>query len=371
MLKIGIITYHFVPNYGAAMQAWALQEYLMGEGYDVKIIDYRPSHLIFGGNLFIPRNILGVKMNCIKLLLKVCAFRSLFSKKERIKNQKFAKFHKDFFRLTKQRLHNHKELNNLDEKFDVYICGSDQIWNASNHSGIDDAYFLGFLSNLDKKVSYAASFGRASIEDSYKCRIARLLKSFNFISVRELSGTHIVKELTNYDVEYVLDPTLLFHGDYPEPHESADSKGSFIFSYALRARKLVASTNDYISKKLNLEIISDKPHNIKEVALSPFEWVSHIRHARFVVTNSYHGTLFSIIFRKAFIYVALSGKKAGYNDRAINLLKDVGLTELIIYEYDEEKINQILDNTINWEKVGSKINVKRSFSQAYLKRALN
>ena len=162
MIKVGIITYHFVANYGAAMQAWALQEYLSKNGYLPKIIDYQPDHIANGGNIFFPTRLDQIKVVAFILLLKIRAFLLLLSKYENRKKQKFFDFHSLYFFLTENKYKTIQSLNESKHDFDVFICGSDQIWNSSRQAGIDEAYFLNFVPKGAKKVSYAASFGRSN-----------------------------------------------------------------------------------------------------------------------------------------------------------------------------------------------------------------
>ena len=172
MAKIGILTYHFALNYGAVMQAWALQEYLKKRGHHVELIDYRPSHLESGGGFYFPKNIKLLRMNLIKAVIKFRAFLNFFSRHMRLKKSKFQDFHNNYLNLSKKTFRKFKY--DLEDKFDysIFICGSDQIWNSSNHSGIDRAYFFGFLPEKSFTVSYAASFGRSFIEEEYKCQFA-------------------------------------------------------------------------------------------------------------------------------------------------------------------------------------------------------
>lgn len=369
MAKIGILTYHFVLNYGAALQAFALQEYLKKIGHHVELIDYRPSHLEKGGRFYFPKNFRLLKMNLIKSYIKLRSFFNLFSKRIRHKNKKFQDFQNDYLNLSKKTIKKFRCLTESSFDYDIFICGSDQIWNSSNHSGIDKAYFYSFLPENCFTVSYAASFGRSFIEDKYRNEVAELLKPFNLISVRELSGVQIVNELSGKEAQCVLDPTLLLGEGILDLVDLKEPKEEFIFSYALRSKDTVNLTNDYISKKLNLGLISDKSLKAKKYALSPLEWLSHIKGSSFMVTNSYHGTLFSLIFKKPFIFVALSGSKSSYNERAISLLCELGLKSRVLESFNETAIDSIIGLEINWGEVSAKLIDKRKNSEEFLKAA--
>lgn len=370
MAKIGILTYHFVLNYGAVMQAWALQEYLKKIGHQVELIDYRPEHLEKGGDFYFPKNMKLLRMNLIKACIKLRSFFHMFSGQIRLKKRKFQDFQNSYLNLSKKTI---KQLKCVAEDcfdYDIFICGSDQIWNSSSHSGIDSAYFFGFLPENSVIVSYAASFGRSFIEDSYKNEVADLLKPFNSISVRESSGVKLVRELTGKEAQCVLDPTLLIGEEISKLLDLEEPNEDFIFSYALRSKDTVSSTNTYISKKFNLPLISDESLYTEQYALSPIEWVSHIKRASFVVTNSYHGTLFSLIFKKSFIFVALSGSKSSYNERAISLLNELGLYSRILENFNESLIDSIIISEINWDEVSKILSDKRQYSEEFLRAAI-
>ena len=370
MAKIGILTYHFVLNYGAVMQAWALQEYLKKRGHQVELIDYRPNHLEKGGRFYFPKNKKLLRMNLIKAYMKFRSFFYLFSKQMRLKKSKFREFQNNYLNLSKKTIKQFKCVQKDSIDYDFFICGSDQIWNSSNHSGIDGAYFFSFLPESCTTVSYAASFGRSFIEEDYANEVARLLKPFNFISVREPSGVKLVYELSGKKAQCVLDPTLLLGDEISKLIDCEVENENFIFSYALRSKDTVKLTNNYISKKLNLSLVSDDSLKAKQDALSPLEWVSHIKKSSFIVTNSYHGTLFSIIFRKPFIFVSLSGIKSSYNDRAISLLKELGLSARILGDYDEAVIDSMINLEINWDDVSEILSEKREKSVKFIAEAV-
>ena len=192
-------------------------------------------------------------------------------------------------------------------------------------------------------------------------RLQKLLKPFDSISVREPSGVKLVNELVGKKADCVLDPTLLLGEeilnllDFEEPNED------FVFSYALRSKETVKLTNKYVSKKLNLNLISDESLKAKQYALSPIEWVSHIKRSSFIITNSYHGTLFSLIFKKPFLFVALSGGKSCYNDRAISLLNELGLNSRILENFNETSIDTIINLEINWDDISKFVRQTTSF----------
>ena len=364
MIKIGIITYHFVNNYGACMQAWALQQYLIRRGFASEIIDYRPSHLEEGGTFFCPKSFRDIFSLGFLILLKIRHVIGNFSQSKGLKKAKFEEFHKRYFVLSSKKFFEGDSLEALSSEYDLFICGSDQIWNSSRQYGIDENYFLNFVKEDFKKVSYAASFGKKTLDNRYSSRIRSLLKNFKAISIREPSGIKVLREIGISHAEHVLDPTLLIGGDYENAIEPSFTK-PYAFSYVLRSKNMANKVNLSVSKLFNLEIISSENLKGHTDVLSPWEWVGHFKKAKYIITNSYHGTLFSIIFKKPFIFVALSGKKVEYNERAVSLLSCVGLENNIVTDCDPAKIEEILENT-NFKNAYYKLSQMRYNSEKFV-----
>jgi hypothetical protein len=208
MAKIGIITYHFVPNYGAAMQAWALQKHLESLGHEIFIIDYRPSHLTTGGYFHFPRNRWSLRANLVIAYQKVMGLKQWLNG-DGGKQGHFEQFHQKYMLFSDLCYQSNRQLRKNPPQADVYICGSDQIWNASEQFGIDPSYFLDFAPEGIQRIAYAASFGRPKVHPRFKSSTADLIRSMDAISVREQSGVGIIKDLSNRDSEWVPDPTLL------------------------------------------------------------------------------------------------------------------------------------------------------------------
>ncbi len=369
MAKVGIITYHFVPNYGAAMQAWALQQALKQLGHEPFLIDYRPSHLTTGGCFRWPADAWSRHANLVIGYLKI-----VYLKKALLgdggKEKKFQEFHARFLNLGPRTYRSVQELRESPPKADAYICGSDQIWNASSQFGVDPAYFLDFGSDQVLKVAYAASFGRPYIDSKFEGETLDLIRRLDAVSLREQSGAQVVQEKCQGETVWVPDPTLLLGGDYPEavyPEEKED----FIFSYTLRSRKLVADVESAISRRTGLKLIS--PTTLQEGGCSapgPLEWLGYIKAARYVITNSYHGTLFSIIFRKPFVFVGLSGAKSSFNERAYSLLGRLGLRDRMIDEGNKDELESTLNRDIPWEGVAKEVATWREEGVEFLARSL-
>lgn len=370
MAKVGIITYHFVPNYGAAMQAWALQKYLTNLGHEVFLIDYRPSHLTTGGYFHFPHDRWTLRADLVIAYQKVMGLKQ-WLKGDGGKRLRFEQFHQEHLNLSDRSYRSKRQLRQNPPQADVYICGSDQIWNASEQFGIDSSYFLDFAPKSVKRISYAASFGRPKVHPRFESATADLIRSVDAISVREQSGVGIVKELSDRDAEWVPDPTLLVNDGYPEAVLPADRAEDYIFSYTLRSRELVSNIERQMAAATGLSVVS--PTTLAASGHGepgPLVWLGYIKSAKLVITNSYHGTLFSIIFKKPFVFVGLSGAKAGFNERANSLLHGLGLQDRMMDSYDEDRLGLILSAEIDWDSVGLKIDRWREQANSYLLNAI-
>ena len=307
-MKIGIITFHWATNYGAVLQAYALQTFLIKLGHDVKIIDYMPRSY---GKSFV-KCFVGKRPWLIKKKLI-----------EYFKEQPFIKFRKKYLNLT-VRYNSLQELKMNPPECDVYICGSDQIWNPSftiaGEGQTTTSYFLDFGNEKTKRIAYAVSFGCAEYNEEIKSIVAPLVDRFNAISVREKTGREIVRGMGFDNVQLMPDPTLLLTAeDYDAiAGQPAKIEGLFNFSYIIHSRQLVIRTIEaYFRNQLPEQIVSTRDLKYSMVDLP--QWVSLIKAAKSVLTNSFHGVVFSIIYKKQFITVPVEGSLAGMNDRIFTL----------------------------------------------------
>lgn len=370
MAKVAIVTYHFVPNYGAALQAWGLQKFLSAMGHDPYFVDYRPAHLTTGGRFWWPTDAWRRRADVVIAYMKLQAIKRAI-RGDGGKRERFEQFHEAHLALGDTRYRSLAELKRTPPEADAYVCGSDQIWNASQQRGIDPAYFLPFAPAGVKRISYAASFGRPEVPERFQPEVAELLRPLDAISVRERSGQEIVKQLTGRDADWVLDPTLMVEDGFPEAVAPARDE-KYLFSYTLRSRELVAEVEQNLQQRFGLDLVSPTTLAADPAgAPGPLEWLGYIKHARFVVTNSYHGTLFSIIFRKPFIFVGLAGAKAGFNERALSILDGLGLADRMIMQYDPEAVEAMASTEPDWQSVGERLADLRSRSCRFLQEAIS
>ena len=319
-MKIGTITFHGALNFGSALQSYALQEVLKGMGHEVRIIDYR-SRDYEQYRFFQPRH--------PKMTLR--AMRCW--RKQSSRKAAFAEFSKKYFRLTKRPYFWKKEsdMYELAEQFDCFICGSDQIWNLDCTQGVVGPYFLSFAGD-SRRVAYAPSLAHTFFrpENFDEQLVSDLLSRFDFLSVREEETVPLFQPLVDTPIDVVLDPTLLLESDdYTDMASKDVLQGEYIFMYLLReCPELIESTVAmteatgmkvaYISEN-NLDI----PNSINLFGVGPEEFVSLIAHADLIVTNSFHATVFSVLFHKPFRVYATDKSGARMRD----LLSNIGLSD--------------------------------------------
>lgn len=358
-MKIGILTFHRAINYGAFLQAFALKTYLNSLGNEVEIVDYWPEGHADGYRLFPhswkKRSLFGKVKFFISFILRYSRA------KKRIEGMR--RLVETYFGLPTVPCYQTVEsLKNLS--YDCIVYGSDQIWwksTISGYVGFDPVYWGEYLPDSIKKVAYAPSMGIIDLTLQDKEQIRKWLCNFNALSVRETGLYEAIHGLTDKEMPIVLDPVFLIPRKEWEKFCYPVNRSKYILYYNL----IPSEEADLLVKKLRKERNCDvleitgsvNPLKIGKRYLQTvdaFEFISLIRNADFVVTSSFHGTVFSIIFEKQFFAIGL-GKRSG---RIESLLQMVGLDDYLLEsadEYREEKINfgivkQVLFNHIDDSK---------------------
>ena len=377
-MNIGILTFHFSDNYGAALQAYALRRWLTEQGHHARFIDYRPAHIEHGGRLSVPTSPAKLKANLKVVYLAASSFVNQHFGHQGQK-EKFVRFREHFLDLPGGSAPPDNDASlAAAQSFDLIVAGSDQIWSPSQHHGFDPNYFLHFAQSFPaRKISYAASFGRDRVSAAEAAQLPRLLRHFDAISVREASGVTLVERATGQKPANVPDPTLL-HSNYAELTERAPSghENPYVFCYGLRSPDNIRQTADLVSKRLNCPILS--PHNPHRrwveigntVHPDPGEWVSLVKNASFVVTNSFHGTVFALLFKKPFIVAGLTGERATANARAINLLRAVGLENRFTPGFTAQNVQTLMAREIDWAEVDQRLAALRQAGNDFLSTQL-
>ena len=376
-MKIGIVTFFCVPNYGAMLQAYALWKYLEKRGHEVEFIDYAfgNTRRISLWKCFVSRQLQG----CFDVIRK--------------KLKAYVRFNivhfSDAFPRTR-RVATFAALEDVGRKYDALIVGSDQMWNPLWCSGKTlPVVMLDFAPKGKKRIAYAVSFGTNEWKKEQNADEAgRLLRKFDAISVREESGMKLVQELSGRnDAKWMVDPTLLHSAAFYEPLLNSEccNRHRYVFSYMLDEwlnGEQVESVLRLVMAARGVDVI----HTDKVSAsglLSPIcklldvqskvsvgTWLSEIANSDFVVTNSFHGTVFSILFHKPFLTMPVSGKMSGMNERVISLLSMVGLGSRIVNIKDIDGCRAVVGSAIDWDEVDRRLDAEIARSTDVLSRML-
>lgn len=347
MIEVGIITFHSAENSGAALQCFALQETLKKLGADTHIINYQPSYIRDQYRIFVN------PLKKIKNEQKIKSFiaysvQNLFLLRRLIRKWKFKAFRKKYFNLTRAYL-SLNELIKDPPKADIYICGSDQIWNPTLTGGdFDPAYFLQFGPSQVRRYSYAVSVGKELSEPELE-KIYETARTFDGISFRESSVKDKFSEyFQKYKFDVCIDPTLLLDASDWERIIVSEKgrKRKYILVYALERNEAFQQIIDFVKENLgDLDVIDISQCNLKlkkyakrQLHISPNEFLSYIHDAEFVITNSFHCTVFSVIFKRNFYTIQHSKSNSRLRDFLSNVkLSDriyEGIAMDLVVEYD-------------------------------------
>ena len=365
MKKVGIVTFYGV-NYGSALQVYALQKKVQELGYKVSVIDYKNTKKYYG-------KIVRVMTLLNRYIgMKRAGISTELTKSKAQYSCRTAEIFEEFY----SRYIEFSDDNYLNpQKYDAFIAGSDQIWGI-NIPGLHYVYYLRFTSKK-KRIAYAPSFGGNEVPKYNTKKLATYLKGMRHISVREKSGVDIVDYSINKHVLQVVDPTLLvgrtFWDDLLSNIET-DKVG--IFCYFLDDTSLGYNVIEQLKKDSKFDVwwteIGTKCNNPSYVQknLSPFEFVNAIRNAKYVVTDSYHAMLFSILFSKDFYVVERNYQRNNSQaDRIISMLELLKIENRYIKNLED--VSMALDGKMyDTEQVDKIISEKRRESEQYLKMSL-
>ena len=330
-MKIGTVTFwNSEDNYGQLLQCYALLKFLKQNGHDPFLIKFKserkrsklPKRIIIGLNMLIKDT---------NEFFKTIKFRRQQQKAQKkfiYVDREFSKFREKYIPAT-EKVYFEEELFENAPVADAYICGSDQIWSTGN-----PVMFLQFVPQNRKRIAYAASFG--GNKPNNLDEVSNFLKTFDYVSLRENSGVELCKQLGCATAELVPDPTLLLtsinYRDLATDIQVDDEK--YILLYLL-GNEIPLSVDSIFSfaKKHNLKVkyvasqgrVDDFPKIFPTIE----EWINLIDNASYVITNSYHGTIFSMLLNTPFLVIPLSGLRAKMNVRINDLLEKYGMAERI------------------------------------------
>lgn len=371
MLKIGIITYHCAYNYGAVLQAYALQTKLNLQGFNTELIDFRPSSIVDGYKE-------QVMTNSKRAILYKIIRRKNFLHSQNIRKKRYAAFD-DFIvkqiKLSKEKFSTTTELQENTLDYDIYICGSDQIWN-SRFNGNEHAYFLSFVKDGSLKIAYAPSFGVEKISEA-ECQIIKpLLSNFIALSTREEHGVKLLNGQLKLEATHVLDPTLLLEREQWMEMSSSNTpmiKQRYVFLYIIGAPDIVLKKINLFVKSSNIKLIFVgigpllQPTRTPYIDMSdvgPTAFINLLINADYVCTNSFHGLALSILFNKKFAIIF----NKSLNSRMESLLKMCKMESQL---YDPTiKLQKEQFENINFEFANSVIKEEKEKSLKFLINAI-
>ena len=383
-LKVGILTVHKSKvSYGGSLQAFSLWSFINSMGYTCEIIDlYRPVIKGYVHKVSCLNDILvKTKQNnpLFKRTIKNCIvlYKKLpYLKKHKLKSIRFQSFNSKI--SYSQSFKSIDSLYQHPPNYDVYIAGSDQIWNPDMPFE-NEPYLLSFVKGSARRISYASSFGRDNLPEIISKYYAKYLKKFNAISVREDTGCNLVEQMIGIRPMLTLDPTMLFNRDFWTLEAiDSDIKEEYLFCFMLNFDNEIISYAAEICKKKNLVLVlclssffkysNNSVRVVDATDSGPKEWLGWIKNAKFVLTDSFHGTVFSILFEQPFIaYVKDNKSISNKSSRIASLLNLLSLQSCYYNTLSFMDINLEID----YSKVNVKLKKHRDNSKDYLITALS
>ncbi len=383
--KVGIVSCYFKHNYGSMLQAYATQKILEDFGIPNETINLQKLNQeiskgkkkYYMSQLF-NFSFIKAKMGMVKLKLYCKFANGQLGQNIKMRDQKFEEFEKNFH-LSKA----YEKMADVcaEGNYTDVLVGSDQLWLPVNI--VADYYTLNFVPQNVNKISFATSFGVSQVPEKYKMQYQTFLKRIEHLSVREDAGVKLVKELTGRDAKLVCDPTLLFDKEewmVIQPKERL-IQDKYIFCYFLGKTVEYRKFAERLKEKTGYKIVSlnhldeyvkysDKFADEAPFDIGPSEFLNLIRNAEFVCTDSFHGTVFSLINHKKFFVFRRYKKhsKVSTNSRLNSLLKIVNLSDRMLE--GEESVEDLVEKEIDYEVVDQKLEEFREESKAFLRGAV-
>ena len=365
-MKAGLITFHFAHHYGAQLQAYATMRAVESLGMECEIIDYRLPHTTRTNQLFKQGHSVRSAVSNAHTALHYNSFRHRY--------EQFEAFVAEEMKLSPGRYTSIKDLKRNPPEYDIYLSGSDQIWNPFifQEKQFDPAFFLTFTQG--RKIAYAPSFGIPKLPETMQEELAHYVKGYSALSVREKRGKSILAAVTDQTVYDVLDPTLLLKGGDWAKLARPTVQGGYILCYLIGDLSVMAPTVQRLAEETGLPIlqlagtrkkVTDKANLI--FSAGPKEFLGLFQNAAYVCTDSFHGTVFSIQFQKPFFTTVSPKERQDLSAaRGYNLLDTLGLTNRIVGRKETAPLTQPVDYTA----ANQRLEKARQASLAYLEAAL-
>ena len=368
-MKIAVITRHSVPNYGSLLQSYATQKAIEKLGHDSEIINYtryeeRYENLadtLIKGKKW-DKNVI---LRTIYKLIQTPNYSKMY--------KKFYEYRKNFLKETELEYGNIDELKENIPDADVYCSGSDQIWGKIGTSNYDESYFLEFAKGK-KCIAYSSSFGKTELNEELDKNLEKLLDKYSKILVRESSAKELLEKRNIKNVEHVLDPTFLLSQEEwgkLAKKSKKEIKEKYILVYQLHDNKefdRYAKKMAEIKKMRLLRISPSLYHFTRSGKLiylpTQFDLLKYFLNAEYVLTDSFHATVFSIIFNKKFVDVLPFNKTGTRIESILNLL---GIDNRILKNFEDMTL---IDADINYDRVNVRLNNEREKSLDLFKKAI-
>lgn len=346
-MNIYIITIHCIHNFGSVFQSYGLVKFLRDNGYNAKIIDYQPFYYRKGRNKF--KKYASIALNPISYLKQ---------------HKKYASFINAQLHLTAKIYHSFEDLKELQADNAVFIAGGDQIWNSFHPCGRDDSYKLMFV-NGKLKIAYGTSMGRNSFSKDELTALATKIRDFSNIGLREQSTVTMLQPYTDRPVYHAADPVLLLEKKDYEPFIGNDRliKEPYLVMYLADSSSLLDKAIDYVARKRRLKIVHICGFKKKckcdyfLKSTGPKELLNLIYYSDFVVSASFHATVFSVLLHKQFCTLL---PEVGTNTRIEDVLSYFGLEKRIIRQVNDlenldtdtkfERADEIRENLVETSK---------------------
>lgn len=384
--KIGMAINYNYPDYGGMLQAYASYRKIRDLGYDPEAININA----ISGDIrnrkikYFVKNLLDISIVKEKSQIVIKKVRTKFDKELNHNLSKryvaFDNFYKSHFEVSRE-YKNWQELSKGCEQYSSVVVGSDQLWLPSNIAG--NYYTLSFVPDNINKVAYATSFGVSNIPKSQKEKTSNFLGRINYLSAREESGQRIIKEYTGRNVQLVCDPAMLLTAEewLKDVSKERIIEDKYIFCYFMGnnhwqrdfVKELKKRTGYKIIALLHLDQYIKTDEDYVDYApydISPTDFINLIKNSEIICTDSFHGTVFSLIYSKKFFTFMRFSEKAtlSTNSRINTLLKRVGAEDRLVVKNSD--VDELLKQYIDFGVIQDRINIFRNESLNYLKSAL-
>lgn len=378
MKKVGLITY-YGDNYGGVLQAYALARMVADNGYECEIISNDFLWLWSGVRKYLRKwnNLMEAIRNPAGYLKKRKTYRR-YRPQQASRHARFEDFRSRNLRIRKTGYSTYQEYLNDPPRYDIYLCGSDQIWNPNLYCD-NGFYFAGFAPEKALKISYASSIGVSSVTGKQADFMAPLLNRLDIVSTREQKGAQIINRISRKKAAVVLDPTLLLDAEaWSKAAAPRLIEEEYVFCYLFGERDYIAEVKGKVAELTGLKVVCI-PFAARELEsddekifdAGPAEFISLIQNASLVLTDSFHATAFSLNLKTPFLSLCRFARddKKGMNDRLVTLLTMVGLQNRLVDAGDAIPAERLLE--VDFEKAHDRLERKRREDLRFLLEALS